>query len=337
MIATIRDVAKKAGCSITTVSHALNGYDDVNEDTREKILQIAKELNYQPNRIAQHLVTKKFNTIGVFMLGRFSFQEPLLCGVISGLVDEASKSDFDLLLFGTKSLEAGMNPAAMCIQRGAGGVFVMGAKIGDPSLNELNKSEFPAVFFDIPVEGRRATYITSENQRGIGQAVDYLVSLGHRKIGFLNGYLEAWVSTQRLQGYKKAMAKHSLPLKPDYVYMGNFTKESGRLGARQLLEKNPDLTAIIAASDLMATGAMEELKNLGRKIPDQVSVIGFDDLDYASHVTPALTTIRQEKYQMGVMAAKEIMAMANDSEYLPQPHILETSLTIRDSVAPNRS
>ena len=332
MSITIHDVARRSGYSITTVSHALNGHSDVNEETREKIIQIAKELNYQPNRVARNLVTKKFNAIGVFILGRQTFQNPFVFEVLSGFMDEASAQDYDMLLFGVQSLQTGMNPGAMCRGRGAGGAFVMGSKVGDPIFQEMAENGFPTCFFDIPVEGKRSVFVSSDNQSGSDQAIEYLAGLGHGRIGFINGHMEAWVSIERLKGYKNSMAKHSLTLKPSYIFQGDFSKESGKNGVRALLKHNPEITAVFTASDLMAAGAMEELRNMGFKVPEDISVIGFDDQEFASHTNPALTTIRQEKYRMGAVAAKEIIKMIEDETYVAQSHILDTRLIIRESV-----
>ncbi|AZR74454.1 hypothetical protein BBF96_14290 [Anoxybacter fermentans] len=336
MATTIRDVAKKSGYSITTVSRALNGYDDVSEETREKILQVAKELNYYPNRIAQNLVTKRFNTLGMFILERMTFQQPFIFEVVSGVVDEATKEDFDLLLFGTQSLRSGMKPHQMCTQRGVGGAIIMGLRLHDPIIQVMEESGFPTVLIDIPIKGKRATFVASDNQLGSLQAINHLVNLGHRHIGFINGHLEAWVSLERLKGYKKGIEEHSLPWKSEYIFQGDFSKESGKKGARILMTQNPELTAIFVASDLMATGVIEELTLMGYKIPDDISVIGFDDLDFASHIKPTLSTIRQDKYQLGIEAARKIIAMIKNENYLPEQHFLKTTLISRESTGPVR-
>jgi len=331
MIVTIRDVAKKSGYSITTVSRALNEFDDVNEETREKILAVARELNYKPNRVARSLVTKIVNTIGLFVLGRSSFQQGFISDIVSGLIDEASGHDFDLLIFGTQSLKIGMPFHQFCHQRGVGGAVITGLKVTDPIIAELEKDEFPTVLVDVPINGAKTAYITFDNQEGMVKAIDHLYELGHRKMGFINGYQEAWVCRERLAGYQRGLAKYGLPYKEEYVFSGDFSKESGREGARILKERNPELTAFLVASDLMAVGALEELTALGFEIPKDLSVVGFDDQTFAAHTSPALTTIRQDWYRLGKSAAQNIIKLINVPDSAPRVETLKTTLVVRGS------
>ena len=331
MIVTIRDVAKKSGYSITTVSRALNGFDDVNEETRKKIMAVAKELNYKPNRVARSLVSKTVNTIGLFVLGRSSFQQGFISDIVSGLIDEASGYDFDLLIFGTQSLKIGLPFHQFCHQRGVGGAVITGLKITDPIIAELETGEFPTVLIDVPINGAKATYVTFDNQEGMIKAIAHLYQLGHRKMGFINGHQEAWVCRERLAGYRRGLAKYGLPYQEEYVFNGDFTKESGRKGARILKERNPELTAFLVASDLMAVGVLEELTALGFGIPEDLSVIGFDDQTFAAHTSPALTTIRQDEYRLGKSAAQTIIKLINIPDFTPQVETLNTSLVVRGS------
>ena len=331
MIVTIRDVAKKSGYSITTVSRALNGFGDVNEQTREKIMAVAEELNYKPNRVARSLVSKTVNTMGLFVLGRSSFQQGFVADLVSGLVDEASAHDFDLLIFGTQSLRTGLPFQHLCHKRGVGGAVITGLKITDPIIAELEAGDFPTVLIDVPIQGDKVTYVTFDNQHGVVQGIDYLCSLGHQKIGFINGHMEAWVCRERLAGFKSGLAKHNLPFIVNDVYYGDFTKESGGTGVRLLKKKNPELTAFMVASDLMAVGVLEELTTMGYAISKDVSVVGFDDQTFAALTAPTLTTIRQDEYQLGKIAAQKIIKLINAPGYRPQAGILDTSLVVRNS------
>ena len=328
---TIKDVAKKAGYSVTTVSRALNGYDDVNENTRKKIFQVARELNYRPNRIAQNLVSRKFNTIGMFVLARETFKQEFIFEIQSGILDQISEQNFDLLLFGDQELKS--NLEQICTQRGVGGAVILGLRVDNPIVEELAQLNFPVILIDIPIEGQRAGFVTSDNRDGISQALDYLYQLGHRQIGLINGHEGAWVSKERLMGYQQALNRLSLSYVEDLVTVGDFSKKSGRRAARLLIENNPQMTAICAVSDLMAAGAMEELMAAGYDIPGDISIIGFDDQLFAPHTTPALTTVRQNKYQMGVVAAEELVAMIEDVDYKPELRTLPTKLVIRSSTA----
>lgn len=336
MAVTIKDIAKKAGFSVTTVSRALNGYDDVNIDTREKIIAVAQELGYYPNRIAQQLVTKKTNTFAVFTLDRETFQNQFITLLISGMMDELALDDYNLLLFPSQRLQSAAEVAGMCRQRGVGGVLIMGLRMNDPVISDLPKTNFPTILVDVPIKGRRAGYVSSDNIAGSAVAVRHLAELGHRQIGFINGHGQAWVSRERLFGFEKALAQHGLPYNSKLVYEGDFSKESGFQGAQELIKRHPDLTALFVASDLMAVGAVEGLQELGIRVPEDVSVIGFDDQEYARHTRPALTTVRQDMYGMGKQAARLLIQMVEDEEFHPVHTDLKPELVVRESTAPAR-
>lgn len=337
MAATLRDVARVSGYSVTTVSRALNGHSDVNVETRAKIEQVARELNYFPNRVAQQLVTKKANVIGLYSLDRETFQNQFITLMISGMMDEATKHDFNLLLFTTQRLETAQEVVNHCTHRGLGGAVISGLRINEPLIADLPATNFPVVLIDVPVAGPKATYISVNNVLGATQAIDHLVELGHRSIGFINGHNEAWVSQQRLLGYQQGLGKHGLTYQSTYVFEGDFSKESGRLGAEVLLSRHPEITALFVASDLMAAGAVERLHSLGLQVPRDVSVVGFDDQDLCTHVSPSLTTVRQDMYSFGRKAAQELITMIGDEDYIPSHLDLSTVLVPRASSGPVRT
>ncbi|NLM42065.1 MAG: LacI family transcriptional regulator [Firmicutes bacterium] len=334
MAATIKDVARLSGFSVTTVSRALNGHSDVSEETRKKIMEAAQALNYVPNRVAQQLVTKRANAIGLYSLDRETFQNQFITLMIAGMMDEVTIHDFNLLLFATQRLQTAEEMIMQCRQRGIGGAIISGVRLDEAWLGDLPKVDFPLVVVDVPVQGPRATYVSVDNVLGAQKAIDHLVSLGHRQIGMINGHSGAWVSHQRLAGYQQAVRAHGLPWKESYVFEGDFSKESGRKGAEHLLKVNPELTALFVASDLMAVGALEQLQAMGYAVPEQISVVGFDDQDFAIHVSPPLTTIRQEMYTFGRLAARELIQMIGDPSYIPQHVDLPCTLVPRGSTGP---
>lgn len=337
MASTLRDVARLSGFSVTTVSRALNGHSDVNEETRAKIEEVARQLHYYPNRVAQQLVTKKANVIGLYSLDRETFQNQFITLMISGMMDEATKHDFNLLLFTTQRLKTAEEVVSHCTHRGLGGAVISGLRMNEPLISDLPKTDFPIVLIDVPIAGPKATYISVNNVLGATQAIDHLVGLGHKRIGFINGHNEAWVSQQRLLGYKQGLGKHNLAYKATCVFEGDFSKESGRQGARILLSQHPEITAIFVASDLMAAGAVEELQSMGLKVPDEISVVGFDDQDFCTHVSPSLTTVRQDMYRFGRKAAQELIMMIGDEHYHPSHLDLSTVVVPRASTGPARN
>jgi LacI family transcriptional regulator len=334
-MATIKDIAKKAGVSITTVSRALNGYDDVSEETRRKIRQIAEELSYSPNVLARSLVSRRTHTIGLILSdinragAKDSFAYELLCGIN----DRAGELNYDLLLFSTsptKQMEKSYH--ALCKERKVDGAILSGLRLDDPYLQEVIQQEsFPCVLIDIPETGANVGHVTSDNRNGALLAVRHLLENGHRRIAMINGHDQAHVSRERLEGYREALEKSGLPFEPELVFDGGFTEEGGAEATYQILLKHPDVTAIFCASDLMALGAMRALERMGRKVPDDVSIVGFDDINIAAYCSPKLTTIRQDKYELGYQAAQLLIDML-ENRTKNRKILLSNQLIIRESV-----
>ena len=332
---TIKDIAKTAGVSVTTVSRALNGYSDVSEKTRQKILRIAEELNYSPNTLARSLVMNKSKTIGLLVSGldqanvkdNFTFQ------VLSGVNRYISKTDYDLILFSTTSTKQREKTySQLCRERKVDGVIMQGIRTDDPYLQEVVESDIPCVLIDIPITSNTVGYITTDNIKGAKIAVQHLIELGHTNIALMNGYEYAFVSQLRLEGYLEAMQEANLPVNAEWIVDGQFQEEIAEQEAIKLLIKHPQITAIFCASDLMALGVIKGAKQLGRRVPEDLSIVGFDDIILASYSTPPLTTIAQNVFQMGYEAAKMLVNML-DGETKPKVVTLETDLVVRESTA----
>ncbi len=338
-MATIRDVAKKAGVSVTTVSRALNGYSDVNEKTRERIKAIAKELNYSPNLLARSLVMKKTKTIGLLVSGlriegsKDNFTFEVLCGVN----DRAGELGYELVLISTdskKQQEKTYNQ--LCKERKVEGVILQGIKTDDPYLDEVLKSDIPCILIDIPMESESVGYVTTDNKVGAKTAVEHLTKLGHRNIGMINGHSQAFVSQERLEGYQEALQNNGVPYNENYVVNGAFLEEMAEQVTAELLQKHPEITALFCASDLMAMGAIRAAKKLGKNLPDDLSIVGFDNIILSSYSTPALTTIAQDRYQLGVEATTLLTNML-EGNTAEKSKVLNTALIKRESTTENHS
>ncbi|WP_226672543.1 LacI family DNA-binding transcriptional regulator [Rossellomorea aquimaris] len=330
---TIKDIARVAGVSVTTVSRALNGYSDVNEDTRKKIAQVAKELNYSPNSIARSLVMKKSKTIGLLVSGftKESVKDNFIVEVLAGINEFVSGSDYDLVLFNTNSSKQREKTyTQLCRERRVDGVIIQGIRTDDPYLHEVVESDIPCVLIDIPLESTNVSHVTTDNVLGAEKAVGHLIDQGHRTIGMINGHEFAFVSQQRLEGYYAALDHAQIKRHPSYIVNGAFTEESGREAANQLLKSHPEITAIFCASDLMAIGAIGAANELNIKVPEDLSIVGYDDILLASYISPKLTTIQQNKFQLGYEAARLLMELlTNQSE--THRMVLDTNLMIRGS------
>ncbi|MGW9527654.1 LacI family DNA-binding transcriptional regulator [Paenibacillus terrae] len=330
---TIKDIARVAGVSVTTVSRALNGYDDVNEATRRKIMQVAKDLNYSPNILARGLVMNKSKTIGLLVSGmnRQSAKDHFTFEVLSGINECVSEKDYDLVLFSTNSTKQREKTySQLCRERRVDGVILSGIKTDDPYLQEVVDSDIPCILIDIPILTDTVGYVTTDNVLGAKKAVDYLIRLGHSHIGMVNGHNQAFVSERRLEGYRESLESAGLTFNPEWVVNGAYDEDTARGEAAKLLTLYPEMTAIFCASDLMALGVLKAAKQLDRKVPEQLSVAGYDDIQLASYASPPLTTVSQDKFQLGYQAATMLIQMLEGSA---QPHAmtLETQLVERES------
>ncbi|RWZ52355.1 LacI family transcriptional regulator [Halobacillus fulvus] len=332
-MATIKDIAKLAGVSVTTVSRALNGYSDVNAKTRQKIEQIAKEIEYSPNALARSLVMKQTRTIGLLVSGlsREGAKDNIVFDVLTGINEYCGAQDYDLVLFNTtSSKQKEKTYAQLCRERRVEGVIVQGIKKDDPYLIEIFESNIPCVLIDVPVENETTGYITTDNVDGSMKAVRYLAELGHTNIAMINGHDQAFVSKERRKGFELGMLEQGLPIRNDWIVNGEYAELKAEQVGQELLSEYPEISAVFCASDLMALGVMRAAKQMGKKVPEELSIIGYDDITLASYVTPALTTIAQDTFRMGYAAAELLIGILKQTEE-SRVRLIENELKIRET------
>ena len=324
---TIRRLAEACGVSIGTVSRALNGYADVSPETRELIIRLARELDYTPAAAARSLKTQRSHVIGVFLEtgeGHPDLQHPFFHEVLVGLKNTIGTSGYDLLLFAAESPgnRYGTHSYLKRSQHhNVEGVVLMGTDPEDPEVRRLVRSELPTVGVDVALEGPATTYVISDNVDGASRAVRHFHSLGHRRIATITGMVETRTGADRLRGYRQALQACGLAYRDEYVAYGDFYVESGRRAMADLLSLDEPPTAVFAASDMMALGAIRAVGDAGLNVPADVSVIGFDDIQLADHMNPPLTTVRQDKAGLGVAAGSALVRLIDgeqtDSTVLP--------------------
>ncbi|WP_085506075.1 LacI family DNA-binding transcriptional regulator [Thalassobacillus devorans] len=332
-MATIKDIAKLAGVSVTTVSRALNGYSDVNANTRQKIEQIAKEIEYSPNALARSLVMKKTKTIGLLVSGlsREGSKDNIVFDVLTGINEYCGEMDYDLVLFNTNSSKQKEKTyTQLCRERRVDGVIVQGIKKDDPYLIEIFESDIPCVLIDVPLENETTGYVTTDNVDGTFRAVQHLSGLGHINIAMVNGHDQAFVSQERLRGFELGMQKRNLPIRREWIVNGEYTELKAEQVTLELLTAFPEITAIVSASDLMALGVMRAARQLNRKIPDDLSLVGYDDITLAAYVSPALTTIAQDTFRMGFTAADLLVGILQGTE-TNRVKIIDNELKVRQT------
>jgi LacI family transcriptional regulator len=330
---TIKDIARVAGVSVTTVSRALNGYSDVNKKTKQRIEEVAKQLNYSPNTVARSLVMKKSKTIGLLVsdMNREGVKDNFTFEVLCGINEASANSEYDLVLFSTTSTKQREKTyTQLCRERRVDGVILQGIKTDDPYLQEVLESDIPCVLVDIPRESSTVGYVTTDNVNGARKAVTYLIEQGHKNIAMINGHEKADVSIKRLQGYKAALEQNDLSFKPEWVINGEFKEKVAEEAAEELLKNYKEITAVFCASDLMGLGVLKAIKNIGKNAPEDIAVIGYDDIMLASYSTPGLSTIRQDKFKLGFEAAVLLIDMLEGKEE-SHAKIINTELIIRES------
>jgi LacI family transcriptional regulator len=322
---------------VATVSRVLNDYDDVSVTTRERVLKLAEELEYTPTAAARTLVTKRSHVVGVVLstgVDHPDIQHPFFQEVLVGLKRRLGTGGYDLLLlaneesgnaFGTHSY------LQRCRHHRVDGVVLMGADAREPDVQTLARSAIPCVAVDLDLVGRRTGFVVSDNARGAGLALDHLHSLGHDRIATITGPTDTRAGMDRLVGYREGLARLGLPYRDDYVRDGDFYFESGEAAMQDLLSLPEPPTAVFAASDLMAAGAIRAIQQAGLTVPADIAVVGFDDIQLAAMMQPALTTIRQDKLGLGSAAAEALLRMIELDGASPPGITLPVELIVRAS------
>ena len=346
-IANIRELARLSGVSVATVSRVLNDYSDVSEKTRERVLAVARELDYTPSAAARSLVRQRSQVIGVILEtgeGHPDLQHPFFQEVLVGLKHGVGDGGYDLLLFATEvsGNGSGNGGAARSYLRrarhhGVDGVVVMGVDARDPEVHELARSPVPTVAIDLELVGRRTGYVISDNLAGARLAVRHLHEQGHERIAIVSGMLSTRPGADRLLGYRAELEALGLPYRDDYVQEGDFYFDSGYRAMQVLLNLETPPTAVFAAGDLMAVGCARAADERGIRIPDELALVGFDDIQLAAVIQPALTTIKQDKVGLGAAAGDALVRMIEQADTAPPVTTLPVELVVRKSSGARRA
>ncbi len=331
----LADIAAKLNLSLTTVSRALNDYDDVSLKTRELVKETARQMGYVPNRSARGLALKKSHLVSLVY---DDYQEPIpyqsfTFEVIAGVREFFGNTPYDLIILSEKAKSPDRESLReICYSRGIEGLFVVGMRTDHPYIEELHEDFIPVVILDYHLTGKVSSYIESDNIKGCGLAVDYLISQGHEKILFINGHDLAAVTHVRQVGFERALAKNGLALDPELMVTGNYTERSGYDAVTRAIKGPKKFTAVFAASDLMAVGAIKALSKSGIRVPADVAVMCFDDIFLAEYVLPTLTTVRQHKFDLGFQGAKLLHQIIEEPDQAHKGGKIDVELIVRESV-----
>ncbi len=339
MRVTLKTIADKSGFSVTTVSRALAGYDDVNEETRRRIIEIAEQLGYQPNLMARQLRSQQTHTIGMVIPLTPYFSDPFFMELLSGVGRQAAEHGYDLRLSAQSPGQEELNAyRRMVAGRQVDGVVLARVRQHDPRITYLHEVNHPfAVFGRGETDEHLYPYIDVDSVTGIRWLVEHFVDYGHRQIAMILSPRDLMFTTLRLRGYRETLDVLGLPYREDYVQEGDLSQRGGVEAADRLLQLDVPPTAIIACNDMMAIGAMTAIQRHGLRAGQDIAVAGFDDIPAALDAEPQLTTIRQPIYQIGRQLVDMLVGLMQN-ETLDQPHILlEPELIIRDSSGKRRA
>lgn len=334
MPVTIRDVAKRLNLSITTVSRALDGYDDVAEETRRLVNQTAQEMGYVPNQAARQLRRRRSDSIGYILPGDTpQFSDPFVTELVAGLGDEASAHGYDLLV---STAQPGSSAEKHAYERWSHGRKVDGLvitrlclrdwrvqyllRLGFPFVTK-ERSDDPGEYPSVGVDGKHWFQVLTE----------HLISLGHRRIAYIGASEELRIQADRYHGYRQALQAAGLELSPELVRTGNLNIESGVQAAKELLRLPQPPSAIACVDDLTAIGVLLAANDLGLKVSSDLAVAGFDGTPASEHTHPPLTTVNQPVYQIARRMAEMLISLIQGKQLEQQQIYVEPVLEIRAS------
>lgn len=337
MSATLKEIARRTGKSITTVSRALADYNDVSAETKALVRRVAEELGYTPNLLAQRLQKRRSDTIGL-ILPTFGprFSDPFFSEFLAGVGNMAAEHGYDLLVSTQPPGERELQVYRQKVQsRQVDGFVIVRTRRQDARIRYLREIGFPFVAFGRTEGELDFPFVDVDGIQGMQLIGEHLLRLGHRRIACLAPPADLFFAEHRLIGLRQVLADHGLELPESAIVLGDLTQKSGYQAAMRLLDSPQPPTAIVAFNDLMALGAMAALQEGGLVVGRDVAVTGFDDIPMAEHSHPPLTTVHQPIYQIGKTVCEMLVRLLRDQELVPRQVILAPKLMVRQSCGAN--
>ncbi|GAP12671.1 transcriptional regulator, LacI family [Longilinea arvoryzae] len=332
-MATMADVAREAGVSVATVSRLLNNLGVVSPETAARVYAAIEKLSYEPNLLARNL---RKNESRVILILSPNITNPYYAHILSGIGDAAAELGYSALIFNTADDPARVREGLEMLKKHrADGAILMASDMNCAWLLEY-ADEYPLVQcseygpdVDIP-------HVSIDNYRATRDIMEYLIGLGHRRIAHISSENDYISTSLRLKGYRDALAEHGLTSRDDYIIYASrdYSFKSGKAKARELLAVEPRPTAIFCISDTLALGAITAVKEMGLRVPQDVTVIGFDDVEHTTMFHPYITTVAQPCYEMGKESARLLYALMMQEKQVPRQSILEHRLIVRESTSP---
>ncbi|PYC67414.1 LacI family transcriptional regulator [Streptomyces tateyamensis] len=330
---TLEEVAALAGVGRGTVSRVINGSPRVSEKAKAAVEQAVAELGYVPNRAARTLVTSRTDAIALVVPEAETrlFSEPYFSDIISGVSAELADGDMQLLLVLVRNQRERDRLSAYLRAQRVDGVLLVAVHRDDPLPTVLEDLRIPSVLAGRRGDQEPLSYVAADNAGGARMAVRHLLRRGCHRIATITGPLDMEVAQARLGGYRAALEEAGRQYREELVGLADFTEQGGRAAMRELLARVPELDAVFCASDVLAAGALQELRAAGRRVPDDVALIGFDDSIVARHTDPAMTSVRQPIEEMGRTMARLLLEEIADPGRARRQVVLATELVVRES------
>jgi DNA-binding LacI/PurR family transcriptional regulator len=328
-VATIKDVAKHAGVSVSAVSKTFNNYNEISEETKAKIFLAAKELDYIPNKSAVELSRGRKPYLGLIVrdLNTNNTCDEYIFRLLSGTHERACEIGQELIVFTTPQIkQMKQSYVDFCKHHSLMGAIVHGIEKEDPYLEALLESAIPCVLIDIERDGPSTAFVTTDNEKASEEVVDLLVAKGHKKICHILGHPNSEVTKQRERGFLNAARRHMLNEDEVYIVPGDFVEEVAYANTKKTLQVHRDITAIYASSDLMALGALRAVKEEGLTAGKDIALVGFDGLKALEYTTPPLATVFQDFHAMGRLAVDTLFAISKGQEFTGRNFVAHTLL-----------
>ncbi len=328
---TLEDIGRMSGVSRSTVSRVINEDPNVSEKTRSRVQDVIRSVNYHPNLAARGLAAGRTKVVGLVIPRGVTalFSDPYFPLVIQGVASACAPLDFSVMLWLSEP-EHERKAIGQILHNGLlEGVIITAMLIDDPLIQSLSESKRPFITIGRHPNDETHSYVDVDNRAGAYEAVSHIVRTGHRRVAVINGPENTAHSWERYHGYQKALRDRGLPLVPALIAAGDFSEAGGYLAAKRLLVEKPD--AVFACSDAMAFGCMRAIREAGLRIPEDVAVVGFDDIPTAANSKPPLTTVRQPIQRIGSLAAEMLIEMIEHPDPQPRRVVLPTELIVRSS------
>jgi len=335
-IVTIKDIAKATGCSPSTVSRVIANNSRISEKTKQKVRKAMHDLGYHPNLTARNLVVQSTKTIGVIMPSSAdkSLQNPFFAEVLRGIGSYFHQEQFSILLStGQTEQEKFKEVERMVLGKYVDGIILLYSRLNDPIIDFLKEKDFPFVIVGKPLEYKNEiVHVDNDNIKAGKDITAYLIENGHSRISFIGGAADLVVTIDRQKGYEMALEEAAIPVLKEYALHTEFLKSGGREAVEQILKLEVKPDAIVVSDDLISVGVISMLEEYGLKVPEDISLVSFNNIYFSEIIKPALTTVDIQIYQLGVESAKAIIKMCMNQKLTRKRIIIPHDIVYRESV-----